>query len=646
MNKNVLLVRGKKFKIVTLDFETYYDKDFTLRKMSVSEYIRDERFIAHGVSIKHGSKPAKWYTGVNIARALYEIDWENTVLICHNTQFDAFILTQIYGCTPAGVYLCTLSMARALLSRGTRLDLDNLAKAHGLGGKVKRDALANTKGKMVLTAEEAAKLGGYANDDVDDTYALAMIFLPHFPENEIPVLDLTIRMFVDPVLEVDISRVEAELQKEISAKEKQLLDVNVEPSTLISNDQFAALLEEEGYTVPLKISPTTGEPTPAFAKTDLEFQEMMSHGDDRLRALCEARIALKSSGGETRAIRFLEAGKDGMKLPIWLHYAKPHTTRWSGGNKMNPQNLPRGGELRRSIVAPKGYVIVVADLSQIEARDLAYNAGQEDLVEAFRQRRDIYSEFASSVYGRPIDRKRLLVDARGNYIDSEGNVVDKDDAHKPDALEGFIGKVCILGLGYSMGHYKLQLTLAQGAMGPPVNLELEQCQEIVQLYRRKYDQISGFWVRLEEVIAGMITGQEGELGPLEYGHEYVRLPSGLFLHYPRIQGEIYEDRRTGRLRVSNASYWGVKGKTKIYGGLFAENITQARARCIIAEQMVDINDRYRVVMSAHDEIVFLAPEKEAEEAMNFALTRMRQPPEWAPGIPLDAEGGYDKVYSK
>src|SRR5690606_2260190 len=173
---------------------------------------------------------------------------------------------------------------------------------------------------------------------------------------------------------------------------------------LMSNPKFAALLQQRGVDPPMKISPTTGKVTYAFAKSDLDFQALAK--DPRVADLCEARIRVKSTIGETRAVRFLEAGKDGMCLPILLNYSGTHTHRWSGGNKMNLQNLKRGGELRRSILAPDGHVIVVADSAQIEARVLAWLAGQDDVVEAFRNKCDLYSEFASFVFGYPVDRKK------------------------------------------------------------------------------------------------------------------------------------------------------------------------------------------------------------------------------------------------
>lgn len=333
MEDGKLEVNGVTYDVVTLDFETFYGKDYTLSgKINTSEYVRDDRFHVHGVAIKKGNGKTLWYTGRNIALALKEIDWSKTALVGHNTAFDGFITSEVYGHKPA-FYVDTLSMSRATRGHATRHDLDTVAKAFGHGGKVKRDALANTKDKVQLTKDEEAKLGGYAVDDVDDTYKIFWDMYPHMPDDELRLVDITMRMFCDPVLEIDIPRVKAELENELGAKAAALLRSGAQVDDLMSNDKFARLLQAAGAQLPQKISPSTGKLTYAFAKSDLAFQDLMKNGNDKVRALCEARLKVKSTIGETRANRFLEAGRDGMKLPVMLNFSGAHTHRWSGGNK-------------------------------------------------------------------------------------------------------------------------------------------------------------------------------------------------------------------------------------------------------------------------------------------------------------------------
>ena len=614
-----LEVNGVTYDVVTLDFETHFGKDYTLSgKMNISEYVRDDRFHVHGVAIKKGNGKTLWYTGRNIALALKEIDWSKTALIAHNMAFDGFITSEVYGFKPA-FYIDTLSMSRATRGHATHHDLDTVAKAFGHGGKVKRDALANTKDKMRLTKDEEAKLGGYAVDDVDDTYKIFWDMYPHMPDDELRLVDITMRMFCDPVLEIDIPRVKAELEKELGDKTAALLRSGAQVEDLMSNDKFARLLQAAGAKLPQKISPSTGKLTYAFAKSDLAFQELMKNGNDKVRALCEARLKVKSTIGETRANRFLEAGRDGMKLPILLNYSGAHTHRWSGGNKMNLQNLKRGGELRRSILAPKGHVIVVADSSQIEARVLAWLAQQMDIVNAFATKQDVYKLMASVIYNVPVED------------------VTKD--------QRFIGKICVLGLGYGMGPQKLQQTLKQGTMGPPVDISEDECRRIVGIYRQKNWKIKAFWKKMDQVITNMTLGIESKEGPLEVGKGFIRLPNGMFLQYFGLHGtaEITRD----DLVMTETTYLTRTGRAKLYGGLLTENVVQALSRIIIAEQMLKIHDAgYRIVCMTHDEIICVVPTKKADKALKHIIEIMSTAPDWAPGLPLAAEGGYDTSYSK
>lgn len=611
-------VDGKVFQIVTLDFETFYDKDYTLSKtLNTSEYIRDERFHTHGVGIKVGNGPTHWYTGRNIALALGEIDWSKSALLAHNTAFDGFICSEVFDQHPA-FYLDTLSMARAAHGHHMRHDLDTIAKAHGLAGKVKRGALADTKGKLQLTAKEEAALGGYCIDDVNDTYEIFWKLYDSIPDEELQLIHLTLTMFCDPVLEIDIKRVQDELEKEIGGKTAALLRAGTTAEELMSNSKFADLLRSAGISPPMKISPTTGKHAYAFAKNDLSFQTLLQHPNQKVRDLADARLKIKSTIGETRAVRFLEAGKNGMKLPILLNYSGAHTHRWSGGNKMNLQNLKRGGELRRSILAPKGHSIVVADSAQIEARVLAWLAAQMDIVHAFANKEDVYKLMASVIYNKPVDQ------------------ITKD--------ERFIGKICVLGLGYGMGPAKLQQTLKQGVMGPPVEISFEECRRIVNIYRSKNYQIKNFWKKMDAVIAAMLSGASGQLGPLTYGKGYIQLPSGLFLQYYGLHGET--EVRHDDLVVQEATYLTRYGRTKLYGGLLTENVVQALARCIVADQMLEISKKYRVVTMTHDEIVVVCPKRQSKKCLDEMIKIMSTPPEWAVGLPLAAEGGFDDCYSK
>jgi DNA polymerase len=613
-------LNGKEYTVVTVDYETYFDQEYTLSKsMNTSEYVRDERFEAYLVGIKIGSGPTQIFTETDVIPALKRIDWSTHAFLAHNTQFDGLITIEPLGINPPGLWLDTLAMARACLPHTKNHKLDTVAKYFGLAGKVKASALQNMKGVCDYTPEMLAACGEYCVDDVEMCYDIFWKMYDAIPDKELRLIHETTRMFCQGQALVDVDRVRTELERELAHKAQALSKVGLPISTLMSNDSLASAIRDRGVEPPTKISPTTGKETYAFAKSDLEFQALET--DPRVADLIAARLAVKSTLGETRAGRFINAGTTG-KLPVGLNFYGAQTGRWSGGNTMNLQNLPRGSELRRSIIAPPGHKIVVCDSSQIEARVLAWLAGQESLLEQFRNKADIYSAFASIVYGRPVDRKRY---------DEHGN--------KPDELEGMVGKVCILGLGYQMGAAKLQDTFAKGMMGPKVEFTLDQCRHFVNTYRSANYMVAALWQKMDHILRAASVGQEGTYKCLSWGKDYIRLPNGMFLHYPALT--VSEN--------DQIEYYNKYGISYIYGGLATENAVQALARIIVAEQMLDIIDAdpdYNVMTMTHDEVVVICPDEKVDTCLDDMLRIMRTPPTWASDLPLDAEGGYAQDYSK
>jgi len=635
--------------IITLDFETYWDKDYTLRKLSTSEYIRDKRFKAHMCGVKVGTGPTIVLESKQINRRFGQIDWTKTDLLCHNTAFDGFIMKTHYNVVPRR-YLDTLSMARGLHGNDIDKGLNSVAEFYGEGNKLE-DILVRSCGVLDLHAITDAsnykrtslydQMAEYCTVDVDLCYAIFHRMLPFFPERELLLVDQFLRMFCDPILEVDRARVEKELEREIADKERKILAAvgsKTEQVKLIimmgrtkaleyakkeiaKPAVFADMLTACGVVPPMKSSPTNpAKKIFAFSKTDEEFLALQEHHNPQVRELVEARLSVKSTTNETRAGRFLSASANGAKLPVMIQYYGAHTGRPSGGNKMNMLNLKRGGELRKSILAPAGHEVIVADSGQIEARVVAWISGQEDSLNEFRAAdagtgRDPYSIFADSIYGYEIN---------------------KED----HPTQRFIGKVGKLGLGYQMGPPRFQTTLAVGALGgDPVFMELPECQRIVYLYRKQHDKIVEFWEICSDIIRDMVRGHEGEWKCLRWEKERVWLPNGMCLKYPNVREKHSE---TGIDWVYDR-----KGSpSKIYGGLLTENIVQALANVIITDQMIEIGKRWRVVMMTYDELVCLAPTKQAPKCFKDLMHVMAVPPPWCPDLPLFAEGGHARHYSK
>ena len=665
-------------RLVALDFETYYDQDYTISKLSTSEYIRDPRFKAQMCGIKVGNGKTRIIPAAKIRAELGKINWATHSLLCHNTQFDGFILSHHYGIHPAYLY-DSLSMARGLHSNDIGAGLDEVSGFYGGGGKIE-GSLEKTKGVLNWDKKLFAETATYCANDVDEMVRVFKLMLPKMPADEMDLIDLTCRMFCSPVLKVDILRVEKELERELArrevlmydavtpadwedakllkGKEKELegkeRDLLIIKRVIGSNEKFADLLRAVGVEPPMKISPAwmklgkeerespEGEARKyayAFAKDDIKFTDLPNMVEDwgfdlekpeqvklmvakqeRLQALVDVRIAVKSTTNVTRAERFLTAGKGGMSLPVGYAYYRAHTGRWGGQNKMNMQNLTRGGELRLSILAPRGHQIAVQDSGQIECRVNGWLWGQDDLMQAFRDAdrgigRDAYCNFADHVYGRTIT--------------------------KADKVERFVGKVCVLGLGFQMGPAKLQITFAKGALGgPPVHFPLEQCKVIVNTYRMKNNKIQAGWKICQNIIEDMAAGREGSYGPLNWEANTIWLPNGMALKYPDLKKSM------GDKGWEEWTYQAKDQRKKIYGGLLCENIVQALARIIVAWQMLQISRKYRVVMTTHDEVVAMPKTAQAEACIKFMAKWMSTAPAWCSDIPLNCEGGYDARYSK
>lgn len=930
-------------KMVTLDFETYYAADYTLSAKihNTSSYIRDPQFKVHCVAIKIGKDKTKCYEGTAIEPALRKIDWTTYSLLAQNTAFDGLILSHHYGIVPC-FYYDTMGMTRGLLAEVSRAKLEIIAKFFGVGEKSKT-YLSPTKGLRDLSPAIMKGLKEGCILDVDLCYEIALKQFEVYPEEELELIDWHIRVFTDSKLLIDEDRARLALAEEMLERRSYILKSGLDEKGLCSNATFAAALTKLGVEPPVKISLRTGVENFAFAQSDSEFIDLLDHEKLKVRRLVEGRLAAKSSMAEARAARFIQAGENGMVLPVgynyygakcvpghtevltprgwiaisdwdereviaqvtagsqdieflpatkfvgpvetdWIRFDAPyvkadftfgHTvpylrqhfawatmkaedaeqlsqfyipisgvlqavgnltpeqmrvivmaqadgsfqtdssigrglrisvkkprkisrarqllrnagvpfrdaiyhsqpgyvhfivraadypawlsprcktfgawlldstpeareafieelTHWdgwiqggqccysstslpsadwvatlahltgrsattsvtpasdgrvacynvrlrqrsyamakraqrdvfpvkqalqtfcpqtqtgfwlarsngrifitgntgrpSGTNKLNLMNLPRVNKdepkpsdgLRHSITAPPGHVLVVTDSAQIEARVNAWQAQQDDLLELFAAKQDVYSVFASeNIYGIPLE------------------LIDK--------LQRFIGKIAILGLGYNMGALKFQTTLAQGIMGPAVNISLTDAKRIVNAYRGKNIRIAQSWKEAQRVVEQMAAGNSGTAfhGLLEYEPCTIWLPNGMGLHYPGLHRT-----ETGDYKYKAHEVW-----KKVYGGLIIENIVQALARIIVMKQLLWTRDWLttlklkkgevaRVSMMTYDEIVSCVPERYADKVLAQQIKFMRTCPAGFEGLPLDAEGGWDFKYSK
>lgn len=618
--------------LLTLDFETYYtDKGLGFKTQTTEEYIRDPAFEVIGIAVQENDGEPVWFSGTHeqIRVWLKQYDWKNSVVLAHNTMFDGAILSWLFNIKPMG-WLDTLSMARALHGMDAGGSLKALAERYEVGVKGEEVIAAINKRRLDFAPDELDRYGQYCANDVKLCYELFRRMVVGFPEEELQLIDMTLRMFTHPILCVDeavlnerLDDLNKERSELLGSLMSQLKCDNEEKvrKKLSSNKQFAEVLESFNIDVPMKMSEKQGKDVPALAKKDEGFIALTEHEDPFIQHLCAVRLGTKSTMETKRIQRFIDIGKRnrGM-LPVPLKYYGAHTGRWAGIDKVNFQNLPSRDKkkkaLKRAIVPPEGYMVMNSDSSQIEARVLVWLAGQDDIVAQFARGEDVYSIFASAVYEKPIT--------------------------KENPTERFVGKTCVLGLGYGTGAAKLRHTLATSQ---PVSVQIDEdeAKRIVGVYRERNDKVIELWGEADQMLETMMSENIktplplGKHGCLTYDSEGVILPNGLRIRYPNLRRE-WED---GKSRIV---YDSRKGPVSIWGGALIENVVQALARIIVGLQMLEIKNHYPVVLTVHDAAVMVVPEDEITSAEELVTGIMSKAPAWAKGLPIACECKSGRTY--
>jgi len=595
---------------LTIDFETYYDQQFSLTKLTTEEYIRDDRFQEIGVAVGVDGNRPEFFTGTHeeIKTWLERFDWDNSFGLAHNAMFDAAILNWRFGIKPKA-WFDTLCMARATDGAEAGNSLAKLVERYKLGVKGTEVIDAKGKHRVDFMPIDLMNYGEYCKNDVKLTYDLFQILLPRFSMHELKLISLTIKMFSEPVLYLNTPLLEQHLMQVKARKEKLLLACIADKDTLMSNPKLGELLISLGVEPPMKESPANGKQTYAFAKSDEGFKALADHYDERVQAVVAARLGTKSTLEETRTERFIGISKRG-KMPVPLRYYAAHTGRWGGDDKLNLQNLPRKSLLKDAIIAPDGFFLIDADSSQIEARTVAWLSGQVDLVDAFERAEDVYKIMASAIYGK-----------------AEAEI---------DSGERFVGKTTILGAGYGMGSTKFGVQLKTFG----VEIPDEEANRIIEVYRSRYPFIPKLWKEAGSALDALTDKKTCKVGAqpqaLSLTENGFLLPSGLYLNYPDLRKD------------SNGEYTYAsrRGRIKIYGGKIVENVCQALARCIIGEQMLRISKRYKVALTVHDAVMAVVPEEEVEEAKIYIQECMQWRPSWASTLPLACELGVGKSYGE
>ena len=626
--------------------------------MTTEEYIRDKRFLSFGACVhEYGSADdISWVRGADLPEFFSGIDWGRTAVLAHNAQFDVSILEWVYDSHPAFIF-DTLSMGRAL--RGVEVG-NSLAKlALDFGLQPKGTAVHSTDGLTSISPDIEKELADYCAHDVYLCEEIFKRFIVGYPKSELRLIDMTLKMYTRPYLELDSKMLIKALTEEGEARESLLQKLGIQETELASNPKFAAILESLGAIAPTKISKTTGKQTLALAKNDALFQALLNGEREDVALLCEARLRVKSTTERTRAQRFLDISQRG-KLPVPLSYYGALSGRWTAakGSAINMQNLKRGSFLRKAIMAPEGYQLVVGDLSQIEPRVLAWLSDYQDMLDIFRDGGDPYAAFGAQMFNIPGLTK---------------------DSH-PDLRQS--AKSALLGCGYGLGWASFASQLLTGFLGaPPVRYEkafaktlgvdqeyaqrfidwednvtkmreiphtctdqelLTHClaaKKIIDIYRATAHPVATFWDMCSGLIeSSLYGGKVYKYKCLTFSKERIELPNGMSLLYPQLRREKDDKGRSQWVYGPNA--------TKLYAGKITNNVTQAVARIVMTDGMLRVSKRYPVVGTVHDELIALVPDSEVEEAKTWVLEQMTMEPSYMPGIPLAADGGAHRRYGE
>jgi len=627
-------------------FETYFDDEYSLRKMPTPNYIFDKRWEMICCAVKEDLGRPTVIDGPDFPAFIKGFDPAHTTTVTFNSLFDNSILAWRYGFVPHRM-IDSMGMARTL--RGhllPRADLGTVAKHLGLGDK--GNTLLKVKGmhraQMIGHQYHIEGTGNagppgelwdefkrYAIQDVELCAGIFYKLWPEFPAAEAKIMDLVLRCTIEPRFAVNMKMLTEHLA-DVRADKKDLLAASgVSREDLMSGPKFQKVLESLGVEVEMKPSPKEGRPDlPAIAKSDGFMAELLEHEDERVRAAAEARLGFKSTLEETRAAKLLSIGllpwPNGGPMPVPLRYGGAHTHRLSGEWGMNMQNLPtaRGSKgkskLRSALIAPSGHVVCAADLGQIEARLTAWICGDTELLKQFADNLDPYAILAGQIFGYKVDPK----------------------VHK---AERFIGKTGVLGLGYGAGVPKFHNMVIADSRKYDIDLKgmwtYELAERTVATYRKARRAIvHNGWYKLDRIIASAWVGKSGpvKFGPCVISYGTISLPNGLSLNYadPHWDADTQE-------------FWYRYGRRrhKIYGAKALENIVQGLSRIVVMNDALRINEKgYRFCLQGHDELVFLIPDAELDKAKQIIHTEMVRRPSWAPGLPLKAEVGSGPSYGE
>ena len=687
---DILKQAGYPQDVVVLDFETYFDTEYSLKKISTIEFVMDPRFEMLGLArlIIPGKAPFSpidaWFfhDAGNTLRWLqgqYGDNLERCTVIVMNAWFDCSILARHYDIFPPYI-VDVLGLARHIDPR-RKNKLAVLAERYDLPAKGDTDQFKGYGWDMRLGPPTVAIIPGeinktftrkkqqpkinvrwignkayqvierqgmnqkmrgdlakYACNDAELEFQVFRILLPQLsrPTFELRLLQHSIELFTKPIIGVDFEAGKKLAVAMVAKVDEVAVQVGATRKQLGGEGSFKTLLQEALGNEPVPMKQGKTKMLLAVAKGDTGREYLEKHPIKRVRDLISARAAIKSWPLHAARVNRImtQAHAAGGLLPMPLAYCKAHTGRWAGGEKINPHNLAKRSleslirQVQQLFIAPPGYVLVCTDASQIEARVLAWIAGQWDLITAFAAGEPIYCNFASGVLGRKVRKAR---------------------ADDPPAMAAFftkdrnLGKMGVLGCGYGMGATRFQIQIKQQY---GVDINYLTAERAVKYYRTTYPMIPRFWRDIEYAFK-YVTKYPHETRTMSRGLQFcneddctiITLPCGRRLHY--LKARVAVDGGHEQIWWPNPQKPGTI--TNAWGGLICENVVQAMSRDILAEaiflsEAAGKKIGLRIGLHCHDELVGVVRKQHGEAALRMQLDALRTCPNWAPRLPLDAEG--------
>jgi hypothetical protein len=577
--------------LASIDVETYVEKGYDLRNLTLEEYVADKRFRCYLISV--WSEPGLVYCGPpteEVHRHLADCDG----FIAHNAGFERAVFRALGWANLVADHWCWYDTADLSVYLQCGRSLRSAAEVLLKDIPPKGDVDLFHPPDMLWPGQVATnkEIADYCVHDARLSWLLYQRYAAFWPpvEQEISMLNL---QWGEYGVAIDWSR----------------LDQMRHDARTISRDATARVPYKPPLSIP-KLGEhcrTLGIPAPTSTRQDsAEFEEWLEVHAEKVDFVAQLRRLRKAN----RFVRMFETMESMRRpdatIPCRLLYIGAEVTgRFSGTDGLNFQNFNRsaweGIDPRSVIVARPGHKLVIADLSQIEPRCLAWAAGDTEFFDLVRQYQSVY--VATGMKWGMIQAPEECTGPKKQLI-----------------------KALVLGCGY--GASAATFRRVAGTYG--VQLSEDEAEERVRFFRASSPKICAFWERL------MFEFRTA-------GDTYkCRLPSGRVLRYRQIRKNA-----DGELICSTRIDPHVPSVRRVWHGVLAENYVSGLARDVFVHGLIDMAMAgVKIRFTAHDEIVAEAPAADAEACLAQVMVSLTKVPEWMPGLLLGAEGKISDRYLK